>query len=208
MLVTHDTQCALDTLVDLLNTAPDACGHEGLADLAALHGFVARYEISEVDALTEADLAAVRRVRADLHAIFRADTPEAAAEQVNALVARAGTTPRLTNHGGHGWHMHYFAPRAALAEHLAAESGMALAFIVVAGERERLRYCEAPDCARVFVDLSRNRSRRYCDSRTCGNRLHVAAYRARQRTMPEQAGPQPAASTAPGPAAEVTALGA
>jgi predicted RNA-binding Zn ribbon-like protein len=60
-----------------------------------------------------------------------------------------------------------------------------LAFIVVAGERERLRRCEAPDCVRVFVDLSRNRSRRYCDSRTCGNRLHVAAYRARQRTVTE-----------------------
>ena len=201
MLVTHDTQCALDALVDLLNTAPDVCGHEGLADLAALHGFVARSEIVEVAALTEADLAAVRRVRTELHAIFRAGTPEAAAQQVNALVARAGTTPRLTNHDGHGWHMHYFAPRAALAEHLAAESGMALAFIVVAGERERLRYCEAPDCARVFVDLSRNRSRRYCDSRTCGNRLHVAAYRARQRTMPEQAEPT-------GQAAGVTALGA
>jgi predicted RNA-binding Zn ribbon-like protein len=78
--------------------------------------------------------------------------------------------------------MHYFAPGAALADHLAAEGGMALGFILVAGERERLRRCEAPDCARVFVDLSRNRSRRYCDSRTCGNRLHVAAYRARQRS--------------------------
>jgi predicted RNA-binding Zn ribbon-like protein len=52
---------------------------------------------------------------------------------------------------------------------------------VVAGEQERLRRCEAPDCRRAFVDLSRNRSRRYCDSRTCGNRLHVAAYRARRK---------------------------
>jgi predicted RNA-binding Zn ribbon-like protein len=34
----------------------------------------------------------------------------------------------------------------------------------------------------VLVDLSRNRSKRYCDSRTCGNWLHVAAYRARQKT--------------------------
>ena len=48
-------------------------------------------------------------------------------------------------------------------------------------EEERLRRCEAPDCRRAFVDLSRNRSRRYCDSRTCGNRLHVAAYRARRK---------------------------
>jgi predicted RNA-binding Zn ribbon-like protein len=93
--------------------------------------------------------------------------------------------------------VHYFAPCAAIADHLAAEAGMAVAFIVVAGERERLRRCGAPDCARVFVDLSRNRSRRYCDSRTCGNRLHVAAYRARQRTAADSADSSP----------EVTALG-
>ncbi len=59
---------------------------------------------------------------------------------------------------------------------------MALAFVIAAGERYRLATCAAPDCDRVLVDLSRNRSHRYCDSRTCGNRLHVAAYRARQRT--------------------------
>ncbi len=58
---------------------------------------------------------------------------------------------------------------------------MALAFFVVAGEQDRLRRCEAPDCRHAFVDLSRNRSRRYCDSRTCGNRLHVAAYRCAAR---------------------------
>ena len=58
---------------------------------------------------------------------------------------------------------------------------MALAFVLVAGERQRLATCDAPGCERVLVDLSRNRSRRYCDSRTCGNRLHVAAYRARQQ---------------------------
>jgi predicted RNA-binding Zn ribbon-like protein len=53
--------------------------------------------------------------------------------------------------------------------------------VLAAGERDRLRVCEAPNCERVLVDLSRNRSRRYCDSRTCGNRLHVAAYRERRR---------------------------
>jgi predicted RNA-binding Zn ribbon-like protein len=187
VLITHDTEYALDTLVELLNTAPEACGHEGLPDVAALRGFVVRRDVSEVGELTEADLNAVRRVRDEFHEVFRSGSAESAAELINALVARAGTTPRLTNHDGHGWHMHYFAPCAALADHLAADAGMALAFIVVAGERERLRRCEAPDCSHVFVDLSRNRSRRYCDSRTCGNRLHVAAYRARQRTAADAA---------------------
>lgn len=182
VLITHDTECALSTLVELLNTAPEASGSEQLPDVAALAAFVVRQEISEVDSLGSADLAAVQELRGRLREVFSVETTEMAAGLVNALVAAAGTTPRLTNHDHHGWHIHYFAPHAAIADHLAAELGMALAFIVMAGERERLRRCEAPDCARVFVDLSRNRSRRYCDSRTCGNRLHVAAYRARQRS--------------------------
>ncbi len=57
---------------------------------------------------------------------------------------------------------------------------MGLAELVVSGESQRVRACASPTCRDVFVDLSRNRSRRYCDSRTCGNRLHVAAYRARR----------------------------
>ncbi|MEY9963861.1 putative RNA-binding Zn ribbon-like protein [Streptacidiphilus sp. MAP12-16] len=192
MLITHDTQCALDVLVDLVNTAPEACGQEGLPDLAALRGFVVRHEVSEVGTLAAVDLDAVRRVRSQFQDVFRARSTQVAADMVNTMLAQAGTTPRLTDHDGHDWHMHYFAPCAALADHLAVEAGMALAFIIVAGERERLRPCEAPDCARVFVDLSRNRSRRYCDSRTCGNRLHVAAYRARQRTAAEAADDLPA----------------
>jgi predicted RNA-binding Zn ribbon-like protein len=78
--------------------------------------------------------------------------------------------------------VHYFAPGAALADHLAVDCGMALAQVIASGERERLRRCEAPDCDQVLVDLSRNRSKRYCDARTCGNRLHVAAYRERRRS--------------------------
>ncbi|PBC76379.1 putative stress-induced transcription regulator [Streptomyces sp. TLI_235] len=182
MLITHDTECALSILVELLNTAPEACGSEQLPDTAALDAFVVKQEISEIDSLTGADLAAVQLLRGRLREVFSAESTEQAAELVNAVVAAAGTTPRLTNHDHHGWHIHYFAPHAAIGDHLAAELGMALAFIVMAGELERLRRCEAPDCERVFVDLSRNRSRRYCDSRTCGNRLHVAAYRARQRS--------------------------
>ena len=46
-------------------------------------------------------------------------------------------------------------------------------------ELSRLRVCAADDCDDVLVDLSRNRSRRYCDG-GCGNRVNVQAYRARQ----------------------------
>jgi predicted RNA-binding Zn ribbon-like protein len=177
----HDTQHALATVVDLVNTAPDASGDETLGDLAALRRFVVQWELSEVGALADEDLAAVQSLRSRFRAVFLAGTQAQAADLVNAIVADARTTPRLTDHDGYDWHVHYFAPGVTLAEHLAADCGMALAFVLAAGERDRLRVCEAPNCERVLVDLSRNRSRRYCDSRTCGNRLHVAAYRERRR---------------------------
>ncbi|MEU0676740.1 CGNR zinc finger domain-containing protein [Streptomyces sp. NPDC006172] len=182
MLITHDIRCALDAVVDLVNTAPeDDAVPDALPDLAALTHFVQKHEISDVGVLSEFDLSAVRKVRGRFAKVFAAPDARAAAGLINELVAAAGTTPHLTDHDGYDWHVHYFAPGASIADHLAADGGMALAFFVVAGERERLRRCEAPDCRRAFVDLSRNRSRRYCDSRTCGNRLHVAAYRARRK---------------------------
>ncbi|AWI27637.1 CGNR zinc finger domain-containing protein [Streptomyces tirandamycinicus] len=188
MLIPHDTRIALDVVVDLVNTAPerdgpgvDDRGDDGLGDVAALYAFVQKYNISDVGDLGEHDLNAVREVRDRFENVFAAPDARTAADLINRLVASAGTTPRLTDHDGYDWHVHYFAPGASVAEHLAADCGMALAFMIVAGEQERLRRCEAPGCGRAFVDLSRNRSRRYCDSRTCGNRLHVAAYRARRR---------------------------
>ncbi|MFJ9108368.1 CGNR zinc finger domain-containing protein [Streptomyces sp. NPDC102283] len=194
MLIPHDTRIALDTVVDLVNTAPESepprddpsggptgRSEDGLADIAALYAFAERHLISGVGTLGERDLTAVRDVRARFAEVFAAPDPRAAADLVNRLVAAAGTTPQLTDHDGYDWHVHYFAPDASIADHLAADCGMALAFIIVAGEQERLRRCEAPDCGHAFVDLSRNRSRRYCSSRTCGNRLHVAAYRARRK---------------------------
>ena len=45
---------------------------------------------------------------------------------------------------------------------------------------DRLRRCAGDGCDQVLVDLSRNRSRRFCDA-GCGNRANVAAYRARRR---------------------------
>ena len=59
--------------------------------------------------------------------------------------------------------------------------GVALVIVVCDGGLERFRVCASPHCNNVLVDLSRNRSRRYCDT-LCANRQHVAAYRARQRT--------------------------
>lgn len=168
----HDTEFALGVVTDLVNT--------DLQTLDDLQELVDRHSVSGVDKLTADDLNAVRTLQPQLRAVFTAADERAAADLLNGLIAASGATPRLVNHDAYPLHLHYFAPGASLAEHLAADGSMALAFVVAAGEHDRLRMCEAPGCDRVLVDLSRNRSRRYCDARTCGNRLHVAAYRARR----------------------------
>ena len=59
MLITHDTRCALDTVVDLVNTAPeDNATPDGLSDVAALEDFVRNHDISDVGTLSEFDLSA------------------------------------------------------------------------------------------------------------------------------------------------------
>ncbi|MBF8193191.1 CGNR zinc finger domain-containing protein [Nonomuraea sp. K274] len=177
----HDMVHSLATVVELVNTSPSTGGDERLADLAELRAFVRSRQVSGIGSLTPRDLMEVRRVREAFHRVFTAADQPTAVRTLNALIGETRITPRLTEHDGHPLHMHYFAADAALAEHLAADCGVALAHLLVEGEAERLRTCTAPDCDRVFVDESRNRSRVYCDSRTCGNRMHVAAYRARRR---------------------------
>jgi predicted RNA-binding Zn ribbon-like protein len=62
---------------------------------------------------------------------------------------------------------------------MAVEAAMAFVDVVRQKELDRLRVCDAEDCRDVLVDLSKNRSRRYC-STACSNRVNVAAFRARR----------------------------
>ncbi|GAA2400195.1 CGNR zinc finger domain-containing protein [Actinomadura vinacea] len=181
MIFTHDTEHALAVVVDLINTGPAAAGVEGLAGPEELRAFLVRRRFSDVREVTGRDVAEFREQRDRFRAVFDAPDELSAVRLINEIIGAVRATPHLSDHDGYDWHVHFFAPGAPLAEHLAADCGMALAYVVSAGELDRLRTCEAPDCSRVLVDLSRNRCRRYCDSRTCGNRMHVAAYRARQR---------------------------
>jgi predicted RNA-binding Zn ribbon-like protein len=48
-------------------------------------------------------------------------------------------------------------------------------------ELQRVKLCNAHDCGWLFVDESRNRSRRWCDMSDCGNRAKARRFRERQR---------------------------
>ena len=95
--------------------------------------------------------------------------------------------PQLVRHDQLDYHLHATPPHAPLATRMAVEAAMALTDVIRVGELSRLRICEYPGCGNVLVDLSKNRSRRYCEG-SCGNRAAVAAYRAR-KTKDEGAQP-------------------
>ena len=60
--------------------------------------------------------------------------------------------------------------------------------LLTAPELERLKLCDADDCGWLFIDASRNRSRRWCDMSDCGNRAKVRRFRARQGGEEARAG--------------------
>jgi predicted RNA-binding Zn ribbon-like protein len=177
MLFAHDTTAALVLAADLVNC-------DALPDAAALDVFLDKHQVERRRPAAEADLDAVCALRSRLRAIWQATDPEATellAALVNELLRDSGARPRLTDHGGGwGWHLHVTGPDAALEHRIGAQVGFAVADLVRLREIGRLRRCEAPGCDAVFADLSKNRSRRYCDTGNCGNRQHVAAYRERR----------------------------
>ncbi len=182
MLFAPDTEVALRSVVNLINTA--ANGTESLTSVAELHAFLDAEEFTGAREGNEAELASVKRLRSQLASLWTADE-DAAVETVNQLLIDARALPQLVKHDHWDWHLHATTPEAPLAERMGTEAAMALVDVIRSKEMDRLRVCAADDCDAVVLDLSRNRSKLYCDTGNCANRTHVAAYRARKASGTE-----------------------
>ncbi|UPK73652.1 CGNR zinc finger domain-containing protein [Nocardioidaceae bacterium SCSIO 66511] len=178
MQFAHDTSAGLITAAALVNTV-QADG-DRLGDRAGLDAFLVEHPYTGRIDGDDDEVRAVRDVRERLRAWWDASSRDALVELVNAVLADSGARPFLARHGSWDWHLHLSEPDAPLADRIAAECAMAFVDLIRADDLDRLQRCSAPDCDDVFVDLSRNRSKRYCDTGNCGNRQHVAAYRARR----------------------------
>ncbi|MFU8874906.1 CGNR zinc finger domain-containing protein [Micromonospora sp. SL4-19] len=176
MLFAHDTECGLVAAAGLVNT--DGPDQELLPDVAALDRFITTHGWTGRHEHTDAELREVRALRSRLRRIWYADTDEVVAI-VNGLLRESHALPQLIRHDDEPYHVHAVPRDAPLATRMAVEAAMALADLVRTGELRRLRICDHPDCDNVLVDLSKNRSRRFCDA-GCGNRAAVSAYRARK----------------------------
>lgn len=176
MPFTHDTEVSLSAAVVLVNSAlePDTLDSvEALDDFYAQFDFTGRHDRDRVE------LHAVRDLRPILRNLLLAER-DAAVPMVNELLTASGALPQLVRHGDFDWHLHATSPQAPLPTRICVETAMAMIDVIREDEGSRLGVCSDDSCEGIVLDLSRNRSRRYC-STTCGNRNAVAAYRARQK---------------------------
>lgn len=169
-----------DQAVRLVNTAtPGRPGTDALADLPALRAWLTPHL---ADHATEEDLADLRELRARLREVFDdavAGDSRATVDRLNALMRAHPVHPQISGHDDSDWHLHLTESGCA-AEQYAAGAVTGLAVLVTTLGVDRLGTCDGSGCRDVYVDVSRNRSRRYCSDR-CASRANVAAYRARKR---------------------------
>lgn len=185
MVFINDTRITLEAVAALANTDPatHSEGAEGLADVADLDAFLRVHTYSGNIRRDHAELAELRAIRPRLLALWAADRA-GAVPLVNGMLEDGKALPRLVIHDEFDWHIHATDDAAPLATRILVEAAMAFIDIIRSDEYERVRVCDADDCESVYVDYSRNRSKRYCDSGNCGNRMNVNAYR-RRRALQE-----------------------
>lgn len=163
-------QGPLSLAVDLVNRPLT-----GVADLerrCAEVGFLLERAVGEED---------VAAVRAFLDRWTRVvDSPDrpSRAALLNPLLIEFSAAPRLTDHAGTGWHLHYRPDALPAHRQVAALISVGTALHLTGRGMDRLGRCAARGCSRVFADFSRNGRQRYC-SPACGNRDAVRRHRAR-----------------------------
>lgn len=104
--------------------------------------------------------------------------PDERAALLNAEMAAAAAYPRLTDHDGEGWHLHYRDDDDALASVLRAVISVGTALHLVTRGMHRLGRCGSEPCTNVVVDVTRNGRQRFCSVR-CANRAAVRRHRER-----------------------------
>ena len=164
--------------IDLLNTwdelEPPA---ERLPDLAALRGFLDRHGYGRrATRATGKDLARVRAVRDSLREAFEVTDETAAVAALNRILDRSRGRPQLRR-AGRQWQLEW---EGGLVDVVASTAAMSLLEAIRDDGWDRFGTCAGAPCCCVFVDRSKNRSRRFCCD-LCADRVAQSLARARRR---------------------------
>lgn len=181
MLFIHDTETSLRAAAALVNTLPGIGSEQvdRLATQADFDDYLDEYAYTGTFHRDDDELAAVRANRPRLRALWDVDR-EGAVPLVNAMLRDGYALPQLVIHDGFDWHIHATEPDAPLSVRMLVEAAMAFVDVIRSDQWDRVRICSADDCDAVYVDFSKNGSKRYCDTGNCGNRMNVIAYRRRK----------------------------
>src|SRR2546423_974609 len=173
MFQKHDDPVRL--AVDLVNTwdtlEPDP---ELLRDPASLKRFLVRRGFPDALRPSRGEVAEVRALRDSLRAAFTARGEDAAVRELNRVLRRSAAKPQFVREGG-GWRVDW---SGRLPDRIASTAAMSLLEAVRADGWERFGLCAGAPCCCVFVDRSKNRSRRFC-SDLCADRVAQALHRER-----------------------------
>lgn len=180
----HYSDVPVEVAVRFTNTLDVRTGKDALQAPQDVVDFITRElrEWGHVPAQPEPrDLRRARELRARLRSVWEAPDAAAAADVLNGILQQVEARPRVSIHGERGPHLHFEPERGDPIADLGAVTAVGLSVALIEGGWERFGTCESSTCDDVFVDTSKNRSRRHC-SETCTTRESVAAFRARQRS--------------------------
>lgn len=181
LLLGVDVQPSALFAVALINTRPERGGVEGLASSTDLAAIGEQSFVYYSPDHTEAEVIASRRLRAQLDDIVTATEMQVRFDLINELFRSASAMPHIVMHEPDPYpHFHYTMDDAAYSDKVKGITAYALGRLIIMNEFHRLKTCEGGACNRLFLDTTRNCIRLYCDSRTCGNRVHAARYRSRK----------------------------
>ncbi|HEV8545623.1 MAG TPA: CGNR zinc finger domain-containing protein [Candidatus Limnocylindrales bacterium] len=130
------------------------------------------------EAVGEDDLVAFRTLRARLRAVFDAASETDAVAAVSALLSDAPVVVAVDGEAGH-WQIRHRAAGSGPLDSLRVRCAIALLEAIRDGGWATFGICAGDPCTCVYVDRTRNHSRRYC-SELCNNRVSQLAHRRRR----------------------------
>ena len=159
-MLTTDARFSLRAMVTLANSVgpPDR-----LVTQAQLQDFYEEFGFSGPHAGSPGELDAVRALRDPVRSLLTADVKNAAA-MANRWLRNTRAIPQLTKHDGQDWHVHAVPVQRSLTDRIRTEAAMAMFDLIRGDEMHRISVCEAAGCSKLVLDLTKNRSRRFCST--------------------------------------------
>jgi len=131
------------------------------------------------EAATEDDLQAVREVRDRITEVMDCQDETTAASLLASIALDLDVRPRLVATESGRWEIRHGPNPGEGPAFLGPAAVYGLMELLTAGRWNRIGRCAGTPCSCVYVDRTRNRSRRYCDD-VCADRVNQAKTRRRR----------------------------